>query len=359
MEPTVPFRHALRGGRRPQILLLGNGLERACGGDDWKKLLNRVDVRYTDGNGNVLKQYEAERKRLEDALPFPLLYELLATLPHSPAQLTPEELDAEEQRLVAMMKELLAAPIDIDWKYQLFKELPNLGMDHIFTTNYSYIPEKAFWPRGSFAQPRNRSRFRFHFGTETNQVGKRKRELHYRLHTGYRFRTADRPVGIWHIHGECSVPGGVVVGHDRYGRLLTRIVNCCGEIDFEERVKDKPHYDFRSWPELFLFGDIYVLGFGFADCEFDLWWLLRRKQREKYGDGWVYYYDHDPANARDAHQLLLEAHGVKMLRNPFSDGRKESFKDFYAEALKDIRKRIICRREAEESSNAPILYESI
>lgn len=146
----------------------------------------------------------------------------------------------------------------------------------------------------------------------------------------------------------------MVLGHDRYGRLLTRIVNCWEEIDFDEQVKDRTHYDFRSWPELFLFGDLYVLGFGFADCEFDLWWLLRRKQREKYGDGRVYYYDHDPANPADILQLLLEAHGVEMIHNPFSDGLKESFGDFYAEALKDIRKRIECRREAEESSTAPI-----
>lgn len=345
MDLTTPFRHALRGGGRPQILLLGNGLERTCGGDGWKQLMNRIDVRYTDGNGNVLKEYEEERKRLEDVLPFPLLYELLATLPHPPAQFTQEELDAEEQRLAAMMKELLAAPIDLNGQYALFRELPALGADHIFTTNYSYVPEKAFWPRGGFAPSRNRRRFRFQLGTEKNKAGKLKQERCYRLHTGYRFGTDARPVGLWHIHGECSVPQGVVLGHDRYGRLLNRIVNCCEAIDFDGRVKNKTHYDFRSWPELFLFGDVYVLGFGFADCEFDLWWLLRRKQREAYGDGQVYYYDHDPENPGDAHQLLLEAHGVRMLRNKFSDGGENSFRAFYEEAMKDIRGRIQRRRE--------------
>ena len=43
MTPSTPFRHALRGGGRPQILLLGNGLEQLCGGDDWDRLLNRID----------------------------------------------------------------------------------------------------------------------------------------------------------------------------------------------------------------------------------------------------------------------------------------------------------------------------
>lgn len=333
---------------------MGNGLERACGGDDWNQLLNRIDVRYTDGHGNQTDKQKEARNRAADALPFPLLYELLATPPHPPAQFAPEELTAEERRLAGMMKELLAAPVDLDGKYRLFQALPALGADHIFTTNYSYVPEKAFWPRGSFVDPRNRSRFRFQLGVEKNKAGGLKHELHYRLHTGYRFFvTDDRPVCVWHIHGECSVPRGVVLGHDRYGRLLNRIVNCCGEIDFEERVENKTHYDFRSWPELFLFGDVYVLGFGFADCEFDLWWLLRRKQREGFGDGKVYYYDHDPADAADTHQLLLEAHGVEIIRNRFSDGQKNSFRAFYEEAMKDIRNRIQSRRKETESGVAP------
>lgn len=157
-------------------------------------------------------------------------------------------------------------------------------------------------------------------------------------------------MGVWHIHGECSVPNGVVLGHDRYGRLLNRIVKCCGEIDYDNHVRDKTHYDFRSWPELFLFGDIYVLGFGFADCEFDLWWLLRRKQRERYGDGRVYYYDHNPEDSSDTHQLLLDAHGVEMIRNRYSDGKMGTFRAFYEEAMNDIQSRIQNRREEKETS---------
>lgn len=84
MDPSTPFRHALQGGGRPQILLIGNGLERACGGDDWNQLLNRIDVRYTDGCGNQTDEQKKARDRAADALPFPLLYELLATPPHPP-----------------------------------------------------------------------------------------------------------------------------------------------------------------------------------------------------------------------------------------------------------------------------------
>ena len=92
-----------------------------------------------------------------------------------------------------------------------------------------------------------------------------------------------------------------------------------------------------------LFGDIYVVGFGFAECEFDLWWLLRRKQREIYADGKVYFYEHDKRDIPSAKQMLLTAHGVKIEYNEFS-GKNDKFKEFYEQAFDDIKKRICCEQ---------------
>lgn len=96
--PPTSFRHALQGGGRPQVLLMGNGLERACGGDDWNQLLNRIDVWYTGWGGKQTGEQKEARDRAADALPFSLLYELLAISPHLSAPFAPEELNAEEQR---------------------------------------------------------------------------------------------------------------------------------------------------------------------------------------------------------------------------------------------------------------------
>lgn len=68
-----------------------------------------------------------------------------------------------------------------------------------------------------------------------------------------------------------------------------------------------------------LFGDIYVVGFGFAECEFDLWWLLRHEQREIYADGKVYFYEHDRSDIPSAKQMPLTVHGVKIEYNEFPD----------------------------------------
>lgn len=86
---------------------------------------------------------------------------------------------------------------------------------------------------------------------------------------------------------------------------------------------------------MFLFGDIYVVGF--AECEFDLWLLLIRKQREIYADGKVYFYEHDIRDVPSAKQMLLPAHGVDIKYNEFS-GKDDKFKEFYEQAFEDIKK---------------------
>ena len=41
----------------------------------------------------------------------------------------------------------------------------------------------------------------------------------------------------------------------------------------------------KSWLEYFIFGDVYVVGFGMDLSEIDLWWLLNRKKREELPHG--------------------------------------------------------------------------
>ena len=275
MRRTASFIYATRGKGRPQIVLVGNGLEYASGQPSWEKLIDRLRV----------PDCLMLSKEMEEKIPFPLLYVLLSS--HSPAfsQLTKADIQEEEGRLADAMRELkhVSNPgLDI---------LPTLGADHIFTTNYSYCIENAFMPDKDFLSPNVRSRYRFNL-SPLKENGKIGQEKNYRLHTGYLAKNKDgNPVGIWHIHGECTVSRGVVLGHDRYGRLISRIESICKSQSYPEDETDYVHKQFTSWPELFLYGDIYIIGLGYWLCDFDLWWLLRRKQRERFADGKVYFYD--------------------------------------------------------------------
>ncbi len=361
MRKSVNFEYPVRGSGRPQILLIGNGLERKSGQVAWGKLVDNL----TEQSCIPLTEKEKE------SVPFPLLYEVLSLGTPIPKVLDKSDISREEKRLKEEMARLVNQSND------LLDELPKLGADHIFTTNYSYCLEKAFSPRKSFANSWTRTENRFNLSLPDAETGRQKLEREYRMHSGYLSENADATsVALWHIHGETHVPGGIVLGHDRYGRLLKRIIEVCEELDYRKIQKEDAKRSFTSWPELFLFGDIYVIGFGFEQCEFDLWWLLKRKQRERYADGTVYFYDKaitekpflaaDPsASEEDKKRILqenqnirwhnrtaeknslrnklLRAHGVEIL--DLGSTNETAYDDFYHLAFADVKEKIEASRQ--------------
>ena len=322
---TAPFIHKNKGIGRPQILLIGNGLERkqdpnGKGQPEWSEFLDKLRA---PGRAAIT---EEEKKKV----PFPLLYQLLSTPNPAPPVLSAEDIRQEEKRLADGLGVLSHE------SNALLDRLPTLGADHILTTNYPYSLEAAFCPKLDFTKPRIRSAARFSLAPPDKNK-KIHRERCYRLHTGYEVRNSDGSrVGLWHIHGETSVPTGIVVGHDRYGRLLSRMEKLCAKE--LSHSKEETAREYRSWPELFLFGDVYVLGFEFALCEYDLWWLLRRKQRERYADGHVYYFTNHDITESSVLFRLLASHGV--LLNPFGVQKQVDYPAFYSMAMDTIAEQI-------------------
>lgn len=326
MNKKAHFEHYARGKGRPQIVLVGNGLEYNSGQPSWEGLVNMLTV------PDSIKLDPKDQKRL----PFPLLYELLSSHAPAPHQLSEKDINEEQERLRAAMLTLS------NKSNFLLDILPTLGADHIFTTNYSYCIEKAFYPEMDFSLKKSRSKVRFNLNSEQKN-GKRVREICYRMHTGYLAKNDNgSDVGIWHIHGECSVPHGVVVGHDRYGRLLSRIETIIRSQKFNKNSGTPVLKQFTSWPELFLYGDIYFIGFGFNLCEYDLWWLLRRKQRERNADGNVYFYDKGTDKENVIRNLFIQAHGG--IINP-GITEETDFDTFYKNALEDISRKISVNRQ--------------
>lgn len=321
MEKLTYFTHATRGKGRPQLVLVGNGLERESGQVSWDELVDILTV------SDSIKLEKSDR----DKIPFPLLYELLSAHDSMSAQLSETDIREEERRLAQAMGRLTHQ------SNPLLDKLPSLGADHILTTNYSYCIESAFFPEEDFARSRVQSKARFNLNPERKN-GRPVRQVNYRTHTGYLAKNRDgSDVGIWHIHGECKVPQGVVLGNDRYGRLLSRIERISSSQKYDGDFEAPRQKEFMSWPELFLYGDVYVIGFGFYLCESDLWWLLRRKQRERYADGKIYFYDNDRGKENEIRDLLLRAHGV--IVNPGVE-KEADFNAFYEKALADIRRKI-------------------
>ena len=330
------------GAGRPQIVLIGNGLERADDGKaplprtgrgkpkSWEELLAEV---------TVANHLEFGKDDLVN-VPFPLKYHLLSTDRDAPYPLLGPDRRREEDELSKAAAGLGTVT------NEALRRLPELRADHYFTTNYTYSLERAFDPARDFLNNKARRRARFNYNPDFTEKGRRRIERRYRLYTGYLAKLPDGgQAGLWHIHGECAVPGSIILGHDGYGRLLSRIVPVCGDGRKYHDLKPGAPYGFRSWPELFLFADVYVLGLGLGVSEFDLWWLLRRKQREEKADGRVYFYTND-AGKRDYRDrdLMLRALGV--IVNPDGIKRGKRYDDFYQAALDSIQARIAENRKA-------------
>lgn len=312
------FVYPSRGPGRPQILLIGNGLEYDSGQESWSKLLERLTVE------DAISLTKTQR----DSIPFPMLYQLLSTHAPAPTHLSKELLHEEENSLkdaMALLKHDTNGYLD---------RLPGLNADHIMTTNYSYCLEKAFFPKLNFTKSSARSSKRLRLGGKEFA-----KERDYRPHSCYLARSADTDTGLWHIHGECSVPGGVILSYDRYGRLLCSIKEICSNQTYSSREDGIFQKKFTSWPELFLYGDVYILGLGMEFSEFDLWWLLRRKQRERYSDGKTYFYERSPKNGFQCNKhLMMQASGVILCDVGCTEA--DSYDKFYAAALEDIREKI-------------------
>ena len=335
MKKDIHFVHAVCGPNRPQIILIGNGLELGCKPTQKPKKGPSDQLSWDDVviKINVNKSINPKKTDINSIpLPFPLLYSLLSVPFPAPAKLDKAAVDKEEKKLKEAMNELAQySTVHLD-------KLKTLGADHIMSTNYSYGLEQAFFPGIDFLNSSTRSAHRFNLNPEKTDSGP-KREICYRMHSGYYAANQDgSPVGLWHIHGECGASKGVVLGHDRYGRLLSRIEKICDNQDYKNLTKDPDNFEFVSWPELFLYGDVYIVGFGFKECEFDLWWLLKRKQRERYADGRVYFYEEPDPNS--VKQKLLLAHGVELVDVGAAKG---DFDDHYKKAFEDIKRRIASR----------------
>lgn len=314
-----PFQYPMKGPGRPQVLLIGNGLEYESHQKSWKELLEQL---------TVPDAIRPDDDRCKD-VSFPLLYQLITTPLPAAAHLSGNELVNRDRHLRDVIRTLNHTT------NPYLDMLPKLEADHIMSTNYSYCMEHAFFSTLDFSRSSARSQKRCYLAQKD---GEPVYERQYRLHTCYLAQNGGRKTGLWHIHGECTEPNGIILSHDRYGRLLNRIVKICGEQKYITDKKAHEKHTFTSWPELFLYADVYVLGLGLWLHEFDLWWLIHRKQRERYSDGRIYFYERTPVAGYDSRHLLMQANGVVLCDAGCDD--TVDFDTFYRAALRDIQQRI-------------------
>lgn len=297
---------------KPKVLLLGNGLSRAYNAGSWDHFLDSI---------NRKKDEFPEPNKINMPMPLKII---LLTDNHVGSAMK----DNKQYFLKGFYDEL-----DKDICEQI-RKLFDCGFDYILTTNYSYELEYTV-----YGDKLTENRLK---GIQ-KYIGVERAETKYMLHTFNQIDYEGKSIDIWHIHGEARKPDSMIIGSDYYSRLTSRVIEETKTADRYDQKEGKniDLVSVNSWVDALLFGDVYVLGFGYDYSEQDLWWLLNRKANEvKINKGMTYYYEPDTSDNIRIKKSLLKVFGVKTDGLDMGYKGEISFKDFYRDAIEDIIRRV-------------------
>lgn len=288
---------------RPQVLLLGNGLSRR---ESWIEFIKSVSDR------DIGKYYKDEILNLPN-----LIFATAVTN-------TREDSERYDRYSASLSGYQYSDCPDIN-------KLLNIKFDALLTTNYTYEIEYAI-DKNFCKLTDDVKRDKFAKSTVENYDGKRL------IHTFNRLHNNEFANDIWHIHGEQRRKSSLILTHDEYARLMGEI------IEHNKLIKNKYETDysnlkFTSWIDYVVMGDLYILGQGFDYSEFDLWWLLLRRLREKAQTGKVYFYE--PEKSDNEYKLSalkdLEVEIVSLnCKIDHLKDKNKQYADFYNKAIANI-----------------------
>lgn len=227
-----------------KVLLLGNGINRVDNNYSWNDLMQDL-LSYAQMQGAISI----------DNKPFPMLYEEI--------YLRWSQVDDRHERDIKHEISRLTRNIRSN---DLHRLALRLDLDEIMTTNYDHNLESvtAGGIKGAELVPPIK-------GSKYSLMRKRK---------------AGRKL-VWHIHGETSAPGTILLGYEQYAGYLQTIRNYMiqgmnyTDLKLEPLTKRLREGDTRilAWVDHFFLSDVYILGLTMDFVEIHLWWLLDFRAR--------------------------------------------------------------------------------
>lgn len=294
------------------VLMIGNGVNRAFGKTSWNALIDIIKTR-DDINAEQLQS------------PMPLKAILLSN----------NKIDEQLKNVNQNSQEILYGIVESEEQTKMLRQILTIGFDHILTTNYSYELEIA-----SLGQISISKKQLLNMSTHTPQI--KRVEAKFLLHSYNEVVCEEANNKIWHIHGESRKPESVILGHYNYGSLMYKMKDYMDKRGKIYRNKEKTNeiIDIESWLDAFVLGDVYVIGFRYDLSEFDLWWLLNRKAREKVNHGKVYFYEPEPMFFDERLELLkaldVQVEHLGMKLTDYKEENGHIYKEFYKKALNEI-----------------------
>lgn len=287
----------IKPGKIPNVLMLGNGINRCFEFGNWDDLLGKV---------STISVSDEEKTQIE-TIPYPLQAVIL----------TNDSLDISLRNNAFDLVTL--SPCEEEKR--LLQSAMSTGVDAVLTTNYTYELEKAVC-----------NNFQCIPGRRCNHRRKaaesKSKEETQALYT-YMDVVEGKP--IWHIHGEAGKPDSMILGHYYYGKHLSRIQQYIHGLIARKRGCDKAGKEMvcRSWIDYFMLGNISVVGLGMDLSEMDLWWLVNCKKRN-FPETKITFYSPDITPQR---RMLAEAYGVTVIEDGLIDG---DYKSYYENIFKQL-----------------------
>lgn len=289
---------------RKNSLFIGNGLNRSIISNiAWNDLLEKIAEEY-----KVIHNPD---------ITFPLEFESIANQILMQTGLPSTDIYLE-------LKEKIIAQIE---KATLPKAAPHyaftdLQVDSIFTSNYDYLLEKSLNPT-------------FDYRTEPMTMG----STRYNLKNG-------RKIGektFYHIHGELKSPRTICLGYEHYAGMLQKMRGELNRESKEDGLRIKAALldeskTTNTWAEKFFTDHVDIIGFGLAQCEIDLWWLITYR-------AYLFYSNRD--GMRELIRNRITFHDVDIVEN-------KNMKYALENAHVDYRFYKIAKREPDEFYHAYI-----
>lgn len=242
-------------------LFLGNGFSRSIfrGIPSWGTLYEGVDsgIQNYPFLYEAFRQTEENKKRSEETIKEELVKKIKSTVSEKNIREDIHEL------------EKLGEYLSQNHIYNIITTNYDNGVELILCRSCGYVEEKT---KGSVSE---------------RIYSIRTFKVFFNEKTGHR-------VKLWKIHGDINRTKSITLGFDQYCGSLWKLNDYVkgtykasrGESSIECRVPmeekcRKQKFDGISWAELFFRTNLYIVGFGMALSEIDIWWLLNKRARLK------------------------------------------------------------------------------
>lgn len=284
------------------VLLLGNGINRAYDYASWDGLINAIKTK------NLTKEETEALKRV----PYPL----------QPVVLTSDKVGDKMKEIAPDLVKLQAPPEE----EKTLKSFASLPFDAILTGNYTYELEKA-----------TISEFNCRVGRACKYRKKAKDEAPdyetKQLHTYFEILNGEQTV--WHIHGEAAKSDTMILGHYYYGKLLAKVQQYITTLLSRKTKAENSgeNIEVKSWIDYFMLGNLYIVGFGLDVSELDLWWLINCKKRH-FPETKIVLYKPDITLEQ---RLIAESYKIEIKSDGLIDN---NYKEYYQKVYEELKEKL-------------------